>query len=161
MTPSSVGFPPAMLVTMNDTLARELANLALPVLKRVGATNTNKNIEANFQPTEKYSDSHVMASRGGFFGAKPTDPFTWLAIAITLRPGVMGDKWVGYTIDIKDPETPNPKIVAMRIWPEYGGEEDVSADEIVALKPHIAELMATPLTSDNKAAPREAPESMF
>lgn len=150
-----------MLKTMDNTLARDLSNLVLPILKKVGATNNNKNIEVNFQPTEKYSDSHLMASRGGFFGAKPTDPFTWLAIAITLRPGVMGDKWVGYTIDIKDPESPTPQITQTRLWPEYGGEVDIDVSQIVAVQPHIAELMSAPITPDNKAAPREAPESMF
>ncbi|HVI69650.1 MAG TPA: hypothetical protein VM581_04280 [Magnetospirillaceae bacterium] len=144
---------------MDDILARDLAAMALKILKPLATTS--KNIEAHFQPSEHYSDSFISGKRkGGLFGAKPEDPFTWLSINITLRPGIVREGWVGFTLDIDNPES-NPHISLAREWPQEGGEVEASPNDANALRKHIAALVETPLTADNRAAPREAPASMF
>lgn len=145
---------------MDQNVAQELAALALKLIKPRALASGDKHIMVHFLPSEKFSDSFIMGERKGFFGAKPGDPFVRLSINITLRPGVMGDRWVGFTIDIEDPES-NPRVSIFREWPESGGEIDGSTSDIPALRTHIAALVETSLTSDGKAAPREAPEGMF
>lgn len=144
---------------------REIAMAGLGVVKPLAMASKAKRVEANFKPSEKYSDSFIWGERkgGGFLGMgapQPGSPITNLILSITLRPGVMGAGWVGYTIDIANPEA-DPKITAFREWPESGGEIDAPPEKLVELKPHILDLVGTPLTADGKAAPREAPGSMF
>ena len=151
---------------MNNDNIRDIAQAILKVLKPATDQANGKMVTVHFQPTDQYADCYVRSFRkgGGFLGlGAPAagSPIVSLDIAITLKPGVMTDKWVGYTIDIKNPET-NPEMTLSGEWPEAGGMvPNIGPEKLQQLTPHVIALMSVPTTPDGKAAPRQAPDSMF
>lgn len=150
---------------MNNEYAKEIAQAILRVLKPATNQSKDKRVTVHFQPTDQYADSYVRSFRkgSGFLGLGAPNlqtPIDSLDIAITLKPDVMTEGWVGYTIDIKHPET-NPEITLFQEWPEKGGSLTADPAKLEQLTPHILALADGSLTSDNTAAPRQAPSTMY
>jgi hypothetical protein len=158
---------------MNDNDIREIAAAAIAAVNAFRQTNTSnsngldKSTTLYFQPTQQYADSFAryVKEGTGFMGlGKPNvgAPIKSAQINITLRNGLGGveGNWVGYSLDINNPET-DPAVSLFRQWPITGGEFDADPSLLATLKPHLVSLLAGALTPGNTEPPREAPEGMF
>lgn len=96
----------------------------------------------------------------GLGSPDPSSPIVSLDIAITLKPGVMTNEWVGYSLDIKNPEI-NPEVTLSQEWPEKGGMVPFNLAKLGQLTPHILAVMAGQVTPGNVAAPRQSPATMY
>lgn len=150
---------------MNDDTALQISQAALNVLKPITNQSLHKMVVAYFQPTEAYADSFIRSFRKGSgilgLGAPSAgSPIASIDIAIVLKPNNTSSQWVGYTIDITNPET-EPKINLFQEWPESGSSTDADPLKLQELKPHILALVAGPLTQGNVEPPRQSPNTMF
>ena len=149
-----------------DPVVQLLTQPAMELMRPLHQTSTDAYTTLYFAQSEKFADSFIRTQRkkeGSLFSKSitPTSPTDRLEINITLRPGVMGDEWVGYSVDILVPDDPSTAIDFVQKWPQAGGQENVENDEFLQVVPLIIELLATPVASGNQEPPREAPESMF
>lgn len=143
---------------------RAIAEAALAVIRPVVARHPDvPDATVYFQPTASYADSWLRAERTRPSILRPVDgttPISTLVLAITMRPGVAGKEWIGYTFDIKDPQG-NPELTNFWNWPESGGQDEMAPEKLPGLMPHVLAMLAGPQTSGDDEPPREAPDSMY
>ena len=148
---------------MDQQLLAEIITLAMGVLRPRMSASNEKLTYAYFAPSPEYADSWVRTQRkgGGFMGMSapaPDSPVEYLDIAITFKPGIIGPEWVGYTMQIQNPET-QPMLTAIFEWPQGGGQNSAGPDKLGLIRDHLAKLVQQPIV--DAEPPREAPETMF